>query len=178
MGRVHFAVPDPEKPETIVDAVVQLQQLVLDGLSIGSPQNPNDDTDTTLAGSGSGTTLHNGTPGNFVGSWVEVEFDAIGDTETFSHYLNVDVEDTDQPNVTWRSVNFRHSGVGTVGAGIPDVTDSLSLEFDVTAAGNVTVDTIDLTLRGGTTGRTVAPGANSVAVRCYFEPAVRWAPSA
>jgi hypothetical protein len=164
MAKIGENLPDPNDLESIVEFIGAIQREVDGLIEFGTPQDPTDDTSTTLAGSASGA--HPGSLQNIHGSWAEAEFGAVNTAVTFYHHLGLDVIGTDLPNVRWLFTNFRHSGAGPA-------TGCLSLEYD-DALCTVAANSIDLVIRASPGGvRTIAAGANAVKCTVFFIPAVR-----
>jgi hypothetical protein len=164
VARIGEVLLDPKDPQSIVDVLNRVIQVLDQGVELGDPLNPLDDSSVVLAGSGS-PTVHNGRVANIRGSWVSVEFAAADTAVAFNHNLDIPVFGTNEPNVRWLFSNFRHSGVG------PAVSN-LNLEYDDLLC-TMTKDSIDLVLRSQGV-RTIAVGANAVKVDVFFVPAVRW----
>ncbi len=108
---------DPTDLNGLAKTVTALDDIVTGGFNKGSPQNPLDDSDTGLAGGGSGS--HNGTTDNINGSWVEVDFTAIDTAVAFRHNLGVILTGvTDDRNVRWEIDGLRHDADGIAGSGL------------------------------------------------------------
>lgn len=171
MARIRNIQIDVTDPKSMAEAIQELQRVVGGLLDVGEPQNPYDESNTTdLAGDivgppAAGRPVHNGTPGNLLGSWVEVEIAAANAAVAFNHNLDLPVVGTDEPNVRILSQTLRHSGAGAA-------PGPLSLEYDDSLC-TVGANTIELVLRAGGT-RTIAAGANAVKASVCFVPATRW----
>ena len=159
---IKFTPPDPQNPEQMSQAIGEIQQLLDGGVSFGHPQDPADDTSTTLAGAGGTGAGHNGTLANINGSWVEQGITTAGAATRFYHNLNLDVFSATSPNVRWFVAGAAHSG-----SGVP-ATANFSVYYDHGDA--VAADYIDL--RIGASGITVS-AEEPLTIVLFFVPALR-----
>ena len=153
--KVDNVQPDPDKPETLVDQLYKITQ-VLDGLvEFGDPIDPFDPANTLRAGSTAGAPP--GTTSNIHGSWVEIVLETTGRiTKTCTHNLYLEEDNSTyslpvagEPNVRWLMFGWMHDGdldssatldlsVAFIGGTV--ATNSLQLEFQVTKGGTLTID--------------------------------------
>ena len=163
---IKFTPPDPENPEQMSQAIGEIQQLLDGGVSFGHPQDPADDTSTTLAGAGGASAGHNGTLANINGSWVEQSITALGQ-QTFYHNLNLDVFSASNPNVRWFIAGMSHDGTD---GGAGNLTGA-AVSVIYKEGGTVAADSIQLHVGG--TGITVAAGT-PLTLTLFFLPALRF----
>ena len=164
MSRVRRVVVDPQKPESIVEQMTELME-VLDGrVEFGDPNSGLDHTDTTLAGASNAA--HPGNPLNILGSFVEVSLqtcdDATGQAVTCYHNLDLDVPNLSAGdfNVRWFVMGVQHDLTGA-GAGM---SFSVFADSDQT----VTKDAVVLTFK---TETLTVDGDHPVKVTLFFVPA-------
>jgi hypothetical protein len=89
----------------------------LDGkVEFGEPLDPNDPTSVVLAG-GVGATAHNGIRSNILGSWVELEVEALDTAIACNHNLYLEQPGgyttepvAGRPNCRWFVVGWEHDG--------------------------------------------------------------------
>ena len=156
--RVDNVQPDPTKPESIVEQISKIIQVV-DGLvEFGDPIDPFDPGNTGRAGAS--TTAHPGSTSNIHGSWVEVILTASGRSKKTCHH-NLYLEENNsgtyilptsgEPNVRWLVFGWLHDGTNknasTMDCSVSFIGDtvavnSVDLVFNVILGGtaNVTVD--------------------------------------
>lgn len=158
MGKVGLTTTDPKNPQQIADALTRLIEEFDGRISFGNPQDPTDDASTDLAGSTD--VLHPGTLINMEGAWVELDVDTLDSNVTCYHHLNQPVSVSGEPNVRWLEFGYLHSGVGTA--------EAIGCWYE---DGTVTANSIQL--RFGSSGRTVAAGANVLKATLFFIPAIR-----
>ena len=157
--RVDKVQPDPSKPESIVDQLSKVIQVV-DGLvEFGDPIDPFDPGNTGRAGASS--TAHPGSISNIHGSWVEVVITTAGTPQIVECHHNLYLEENNagtytlptsgEPNVRWLVFGWLHDGSGGDATSTLDcfvtfigdtvAVNSVKLVFDVVKGGtNVTVD--------------------------------------
>lgn len=124
----------------------RITDIINGGIEFGDPQDPADPTSQTILAGADDTTAgaHNGTPGNVLTSFVELNLTAAGikDTQCF-HNLYLDtpgytVPVAGEPNCRWLIAGIMHDGATTL-----DGTSTVAL--DVTfVGGNVTANSIFL----------------------------------
>jgi hypothetical protein len=152
---------DPKKPETLVDMIEELTLQEEGRISYGSPQNPEDLADTTLAGSAAGA--HAGTLENMEGSWVELDVETADWPTTCYHNLNTPVAVAGSPNVRWLVFGYQHDG------NTADVASTVSCSFEV--GDIVAVNSIELRFYVG--GTRVVNKDHPLKVTLFFIRAIR-----
>ena len=160
MARVDDRVPlqPARKPEDIPSQrqIENIIKILNSEIEFGEPQDPEDLTSTKLAGA-TGTGAHNGTPGNILGSWVEIQLTSTGITETTcNHNLYINEPDytvpvTGQPNCRWSVWGVQHDGTAADATSFLDVgvsflsgtvsANAVDLRFNLTSSG--TAATVD-----------------------------------
>jgi hypothetical protein len=163
MGRIGQNLPDPNNPKSLVDFLGEVRRVVDGNIEFGNPQDPADDTSSTLAGSTTGA--HPGTLSNIKGTWCEADVDTLDSPITFYHNLNIDVAVSGEPNVRWLFSDYVHDGTG-----VTDGTAVISCNFEPTTC-TVTTTSIDLQFYAAG-GRTVDV-THLLKVSLFFVPAVR-----
>jgi hypothetical protein len=108
--RVSRRLIDPNNPQSLVDAVEELQ-LAIEHLEFGNPNDPYDPSSGFLAGSAaSGVASHPGELVNMHGAWCERDITTLDYPYIFYHNLNLPVPMTGEPNVCWTVKRWEHSG--------------------------------------------------------------------
>ncbi len=165
MSRVDRYLVDPNEPQSIVEQMEKIHQVVDGDIGFGFPNEEAAPTSSTAAGAA--PTNHNGYVENIVGSWVEATFTAADTAVTCYHNLFPDPEYnlpvTGEPNVRWLVFGFSHDGTGA------NAASTLSVSFHETDT--VAVNSIELRCYVGG-GRTIHAD-NPVTVTLFFVPAVR-----
>jgi len=165
LSRVPRYLVDPEDPQSIVQQSEEIQRVVDGDIEFGHPNDPEDITSTTPAGSTS--LAHNGNVQNIAGSWVEAKYTSANSTFTCYHNLFPDPEYTlpvtGEPNVRWLVFGFSHDG-NTI-----DAASTLSVDF--VEGDTVAANSIQLRLHAA--GTRVVDATHPVTVTLFFIPAVR-----
>lgn len=167
MTRLPRALVDAANPQSIVDAVRQLQDIVDGRVAFGSPQDP---TDPQSAARADGV-VHNGSLENMQGSWFEAVIESTAQFHliTCIHNLSLPVFDS-QPNVRWVLFGTHHDGTGSTG------NSRLWMFAHYNGGDTITEDSIELrfaSLWGGTFPTVDA--THPLVVSVFFTPAVRGA---
>ncbi len=154
-----------------VDAVLRV---VDDNIEFGEPQDPNDPTSTTLAGTMGAAGHHNGTLSNIAGSWVEIALPNTGLSDlTCTHNLYLDTPAyvlpvTGQPNCRWLHFGTQHDGTGS------DATTRIGVDVTWMGGDTLSVNAIELRFNLRVEGLRPTIGAgNPVLVTLFFTKATR-----
>lgn len=141
---------------SLAASIGDTQRALKGRLREGDPTHPVDSTNQP-----------NGLLHNMEGSWVTVEFAALNTATTIQHNLSLPTTGTSNssPNVVWKMMGVKHSGVGTL------VTDSVSVVYDIGDA--IGSDSIELRAFSGG-ARTVAAGANALTVLLFLYGVEPW----
>lgn len=145
--------------DSLFEHVQELEKIIRRRVEFGNPGHPVDPADVTLAGSL--PALHNGSPDNMMGSWVEIEVDTMDAPFICYHNLGV-VPIAGQVNVRWFVAGFFHDGTGA------NAASTISVNYETGDA--VTANSIELRMYAGGT-RSMAE--NPIKVTLFFIPAVR-----
>ena len=164
MSKVNETLPNPKSPESIIQAIYEVARVVDREIEFGTPNDPLDDSSTTLAGSAA--TAHPGTLSNIRGSWVELQVTALDTPTPCYHNLSLDVAVSGEPNVRWLVMGFKHSGAG---AGATSVVSCLFEE-----GGIVETDMIQLSFYAVSRTVSAVDPFEPLDVSLFFVPAVRW----
>ena len=159
------------------EQIGEILRVIDDQIEFGEPQNPNDPTNTQLAGAATTTspevTGHNGTRSNILGSWVEIELTSAAITDVicthnlFLHDPDYVVPVTGEPNCRWLNFGVMHDGTNGDGTSVWE----LDVFFE---GGAVTANAITLRFRLANVGTTYTIGANNqVLVTLFFIRATR-----
>jgi hypothetical protein len=164
--RIPRALVDAHNPQSIVDAVRQLQDIADGRLAFGSPQDPTDPQSATRANG----VAHNGSLENIQGSWVEAVVTGSGQSRivTFTHNLDLPVI-TDQPNVRWLHFGSYHDGTGAV------ATTRVWVFLSYIGGDTVTNNAIDLRLATLWGATPTVDASHPLVVSVFFTPAIRGA---
>lgn len=145
--------------DSLFEHVQELEKIIRNKVEFGNPGHPVDPADGTLAGSTA--TVHNGSPDNILGSWVEVEVASADVPFTCYHNLGV-APMGGQVNVRWQVHGIFHDGAGA------DPASTISVNYEYGDA--VTANSIELRMYVGG-ARSVSE--NPVKLTLFFTPAVR-----
>lgn len=154
---------DPANPESVVQGLNRLIQVLNNELDLGDPLDPTSDASTTLAGA-AGASGHNGRPGNLRGSWAEMEFEALDTEVVATHNLGAEVTNS-EVNVRWLLCGMRHSGAGTV-TGV----EPISIRHE----DGDTLTTNSIGLRAYAAGSPTVDASNPIRVSLWFFRVTRW----
>lgn len=163
--RIGRTLPDPAKPQSIVEFLARSQRIIDGQIEFGSPNDPNDPASVTLANG----TAHNGTLVNLLGAWVEIDVATLDAPQACVHNLGVPVTvvgGVNQPNVRWLVFGYQHSGTLAIAG------STISCNYELTDAANITTNSFPLRFYAAGT-RTIAADPDDLRVTLFFTPAVR-----
>ncbi len=160
MAIIDIELPDPPEALRAIPGLeeyfTQLQTAIGDidlalraGLREGDPTHPE-----------GGSAHPNGLLHNMEGSWVTVSFTALDTATTVTHNLELDTTGTASanPNVVWRVMGIKHSGVGAT------AVDSMSVNYEIGDA----INTNDIELRLYSGGTRTVSGAQPATVLLWL----------
>jgi hypothetical protein len=116
MSRVPRVPVQPDNPLSVAEQQREIIETLDNRVEFGEPLDPNDVTSVVLAG-GTGATAHNGIRSNILGSWVELEVEALDTAIACNHNLYLEQPGgyttepvAGSPNVRWFVVGWQHDG--------------------------------------------------------------------